>query len=91
MKKQCTFSDVFVLGGLYQVCSCGNHLWSVRAKKIINVVTKNRDYAMLTDKDQNRIIYKNTKSQWCIKTIMLKFSLFVLLIYRYSYLILNGK
>ena len=49
VKNECKFTDEFIHDGRYQVCSCGRHLWSMRAQKIMNA---SRRSLMLTIDDQ---------------------------------------
>lgn len=42
----CTFDNI-ILGGLYQICTCKRHLWSIRANCVITLNEKG--FCLLSD------------------------------------------
>ena len=47
----CRFVDEYHMDGRYQACSCGKHLWSTHAQKVVSSANK------LTDDSGSRVVW----------------------------------
>jgi hypothetical protein len=57
--KECRFNDEVIFEGRYQLCSCGKHVWSTRAHKVLNQKT-DRPLMLTVDDQGSRVPWDNS-------------------------------
>lgn len=57
-QRMCTFNKD-IIASFYQVCSCGKHMWSMRAQKVINIQASGpyANHFYISDKNGMRYYY----------------------------------
>lgn len=66
----CSFrSFLFGSDGRYQLCSCGRHIWSTQAKKVIYIHANDLDHVRVTTSTGQRMTVREMRLNHCMKLV----------------------